>query len=113
MVHQGSRVGVLVAMCNRFHQQRQGGAIEALDNPKFTIRVRFPLPSLVMHHIHVLVVESAVTRLLVSIKDLLESLTQWSESNLSEEGVSDVYVRLGNDFNTAVHAFSLFNIEMS
>jgi hypothetical protein len=59
------------------------------------------------------IVESAVTRLLVAIKELLESLTQWSEMNLSEEGVSDVYVRLGNDFNTAVHAFGLFNIEMS
>jgi len=113
MVHQGSRVGVLVAMCNQFRRQRQGGVIEALDNPKSTIQVRFPLLCLVMHHIHVLVVESAVTRLLVSIKDLLESLTQWSESNLDEEGVSDVYVRLGNDFNTAVHAFGLFNIEMS
>jgi hypothetical protein len=66
-----------------------------------------------MHRIHELVVESAVTRLLVSIKELLESLTQWSELKLSEEGVSDVYVRLGNDFNTAVHAFSLFNIDMS
>lgn len=32
---------------------------------------------------------------------------------LSEEGVSDIYVRLGNDFNTAVHAFSQFNIDMS
>jgi hypothetical protein len=61
----------------------------------------------------VLVVESAVTRLLVSIKELLESLTRWSESKMSEEDVSDVYVRLGNDFNTAVHAFSLFSIDMS
>lgn len=60
-----------------------------------------------------LVVESAVTRLLVAIKELLESLTLWSELKLSEEGVSDVYVRLGNDFNAAVHAFSQFSIDMS
>ncbi|KAI9435248.1 actin interacting protein 3-domain-containing protein [Lactarius indigo] len=59
------------------------------------------------------VVESAVTRLLVSIKQLLESLTQWSISKASEEEVSDVYVRLGNDFNTAVSAFVFYEIDMS
>lgn len=58
-------------------------------------------------------VESAVTRLLVSIKSLLESLTHWSELKLTENDVSDVYVRLGNDFNAAVSAFAAFNIDMS
>ncbi|KAF5362129.1 hypothetical protein D9756_002487 [Leucocoprinus leucothites] len=57
--------------------------------------------------------ESAVTRLLVSIKALLESLTQWSEQRIDEAAVSDVYVRFGNDFNTAVAAFASFNIDMS
>ena len=32
---------------------------------------------------------------------------------LSELEVSDVYVRLGNDFNAAVAAFTSFNIDMS
>lgn len=59
------------------------------------------------------VVESAVTRLLVSIKQLLESLTQWSLSKSSEEEVSDVYVGLGNDFNNAVSAFAFYEIDMS
>ncbi|KIL69454.1 hypothetical protein M378DRAFT_786433 [Amanita muscaria Koide BX008] len=58
-------------------------------------------------------VESAVTRLLVSIKQLLESLTQWSQLKVDEMAVSDVYVRLGNDFNAAVTAFAAYNIEMS
>ncbi|KAI0259363.1 actin interacting protein 3-domain-containing protein [Gloeopeniophorella convolvens] len=58
-------------------------------------------------------VESAVTRLLVSIKQLLESLTNWSNSKASEEEVSDVYVRLGNDFNAAVAAFAYYDIDMS
>lgn len=58
-------------------------------------------------------VESAVTRLLVAIKQLLESLTQWSKQQISETQVSDVYVRLGNDFNAAVAAFAAFNIDMS
>ncbi|KAI0353440.1 AIP3-domain-containing protein [Trametes cingulata] len=57
-------------------------------------------------------VESAVTRLLVSIKVLLESLTQWSKQIVDENHVSDVYVRLGNDFNQAVAAFGAFGIEM-
>ncbi|KAF8654664.1 hypothetical protein AX16_003481 [Volvariella volvacea WC 439] len=58
-------------------------------------------------------VESAVTRLLVSIKQLLESLTSWSLQNCDETHVSDVYVRLGNDFNAAVAAFGAFGIDMS
>jgi hypothetical protein len=31
---------------------------------------------------------------------------------MSESEVSDVYVRLGNDFNAAVAAFGQFNIDM-
>ncbi|KAH9479463.1 Bud site selection protein 6 [Psilocybe cubensis] len=58
-------------------------------------------------------VETAVTRLLVSIKQLLEALTLWSQLRMDEEGVSNVYVRLGNDFNSAVAAFGSFNIEMN
>ncbi|TFY56233.1 hypothetical protein EVG20_g9010 [Dentipellis fragilis] len=58
-------------------------------------------------------VESAVTRLLVSIKQLLESLTKWSTQKATEEQVSDVYVQLGNDFNAAVAAFAAYNIDMS
>ncbi|KAJ6518749.1 actin interacting protein 3-domain-containing protein [Mycena sanguinolenta] len=58
-------------------------------------------------------VESAVTRLLVAIKQLLEALTQWSLLKIDENDVSDVYVRLGNDFNAAVAAFAAFNIDMT
>ena len=58
-------------------------------------------------------VESAVTRLLVSIKQLLEALTLWSQMKMDETQVSDVYVRLGNDFNAAVTAFAGFNIDMA
>ncbi|KAG8991025.1 Bud site selection protein 6 [Tulasnella sp. 427] len=38
-------------------------------------------------------VESAVTRLLVAIKQLLESLTSWSAKKISEQDVSDVELR--------------------
>ncbi|KAG7093572.1 hypothetical protein E1B28_007242 [Marasmius oreades] len=58
-------------------------------------------------------VESAVTRLLVSIKKLLEALTEWSNLKMDENQVSDVYVQLGNNFNAAVAAFGAFNIDMS
>ncbi|KIO30573.1 hypothetical protein M407DRAFT_69025 [Tulasnella calospora MUT 4182] len=57
-------------------------------------------------------VESAVTRLLVAIKHLLESLTSWSNQKTSEQDVSDVYVRLGDDFNACVAAFASFDIDM-
>ena len=53
-----------------------------------------------------------MTRLLVSIKGLLESLTKWSEQQMTDMDVSDVYVQLGNDFNAAVAAFAAYNIDM-
>ncbi|KIP02833.1 hypothetical protein PHLGIDRAFT_111593 [Phlebiopsis gigantea 11061_1 CR5-6] len=58
-------------------------------------------------------IESAVTRLLVSIKALLETLTLWSTLQKTENDVSDVYVRLGNDFNAATAAFASYNIDMT
>ncbi|KZS94447.1 AIP3-domain-containing protein [Sistotremastrum niveocremeum HHB9708] len=58
-------------------------------------------------------IESAVTRLLVAIKQLLESLTQWSTGRATEEQVSNVYVQLGNDFNAATAAFQAQDIDMS
>ena len=54
-----------------------------------------------------------MTRLLVSIKSLLETLTAWSLLQKTENDVSDVYVRLGNDFNAAVAAFTAFKIDMT
>jgi hypothetical protein len=49
----------------------------------------------------------------MSIKQLLECLTQWSAKERTEENVSDVYVALGNDFNAAVAAFVACEIDMS
>ncbi|WFD35745.1 Bud site selection protein 6 [Malassezia cuniculi] len=57
--------------------------------------------------------ESSVTRLLFATKMLLESLTQWCRGTKSETDVSDVYVRLGNDFKVAISAFSSYGIDMS
>ncbi|PWZ00822.1 AIP3-domain-containing protein [Testicularia cyperi] len=57
--------------------------------------------------------ESSVTRLLVATKMLLEALTKWSLGQRSEEDVSDIYVRLGNDFNSAKLAFGSYGIDMS
>ncbi|KAJ1306786.1 hypothetical protein OPQ81_007772 [Rhizoctonia solani] len=58
-------------------------------------------------------VQTAVTRLLVATKQLLESLTNWSKGTMSESDVSDVYVQMGNDFNSAVAAFQASGIDMS
>jgi len=65
-----------------------------------------------IHAQHTPAVESAVTRLLVAIKQLLEALTLWSTMKVGDDEVSDVYVRLGNDFNSAVTAFSAYGIDM-
>lgn len=52
-------------------------------------------------------------RLFASTKKLLVALTQWSLMKVDEAYVSDVYVRVGNDFNSAIEAFSQFNVDMS
>ena len=44
---------------------------------------------------------------------LLETLTQWSRKNATETQVSDVYVRLGYEFNIACRAFASINVDVS
>lgn len=56
-------------------------------------------------------IEKSVTHLLVATKQLLETLTQWSRSQAQEEEVSDVYVRLGYEFNLACRAFNSIGVE--
>ena len=58
-------------------------------------------------------IESSVTRLLVSTKHLLESLTQWTRQEVDDKFVSDAYVKLGNDFRAAVRAFSNAKVDVS
>ncbi|KAI3618386.1 hypothetical protein CBS9595_002749 [Malassezia furfur] len=65
-------------------------------------------PSSTVNHM-----ESSVTRLLVATKMLLESLTSWSLGTQTESQVSEIYVRLGNDFNAALPAFAGYGIDMS
>ncbi|KAK9471670.1 actin interacting protein 3-domain-containing protein [Dipodascopsis tothii] len=57
-------------------------------------------------------IEASVTRLLVATKQLLESLTQWARGEVSEQYVSDVYVRLGNEFNISCRAFYRLGIDV-
>ncbi|RMD39978.1 hypothetical protein DV735_g5163, partial [Chaetothyriales sp. CBS 134920] len=56
-------------------------------------------------------IEQSVTNLLVATKQLLETLTQWSRGLAREEDVSDVYVRLGYEFNLACRAFNSIGVE--
>ncbi|KAI3402774.2 BUD6 [Candida oxycetoniae] len=58
-------------------------------------------------------IESCVTRLLVSTKHLLESLTQWARQEADDKFVSDAYVKLGNDFRAATRAFTNNGIDIS
>lgn len=58
-------------------------------------------------------IESSVTRLLVSTKHLLESLTQWARQEADDKFVSDAYVKLGNDFRAATRAFSAARVDIS
>ncbi|KAL4946277.1 hypothetical protein BDV06DRAFT_183100 [Aspergillus oleicola] len=58
-------------------------------------------------------IEKSVTHLLVATKQLLETLTQWSRRQVSENEVSDVYVRLGYEFNLASRAFNAIGVDVS
>ena len=58
-------------------------------------------------------IEKSVTHLLVATKQLLETLTQWSRGTASDSQVSDVYVRLGYEFNMACRAFTAINVDTS
>ncbi|KAI5862422.1 AIP3-domain-containing protein, partial [Durotheca rogersii] len=58
-------------------------------------------------------IEKSVTHLLVATKQLLETLTQWSLGQATDTQVSDVYVRLGYEFNMACRAFTAINVDTS
>ena len=58
-------------------------------------------------------IEKSVTHLLIATKQLLETLTQWSRKQAQEEEVSDVYVRLGYEFNLACRAFNSIGVDTS
>lgn len=56
-------------------------------------------------------IEKSVTHLLVATKQLLETLTMWSRGQATETEVSDVYVRLGYEFNIACRAFNNIGVD--
>ncbi|KAJ8612405.1 hypothetical protein MRB53_037446 [Persea americana] len=58
-------------------------------------------------------IEKSVTHLLVATKQLLETLTKWSRGAATETEVSDVYVRLGYEFNIACRAFNAISVDTS
>ncbi|KAG7443356.1 uncharacterized protein BT62DRAFT_982073 [Guyanagaster necrorhizus] len=58
-------------------------------------------------------VPTAVHSLLLSTKQLQESLRLWSINQATETQVSDVYVQIGTQFNTTVHAFAHHKIDLS
>jgi len=57
-------------------------------------------------------IESSLTRLLVATKELIQTLTAWSRKQATETDVSDVYVRLGNEFNLARTSFERAGVDM-
>lgn len=50
--------------------------------------------------------------MLETTKQLQETLRLWGMSRVSEQHVSDIYVRLGSEFNSTVVAFQNFGIDM-
>ena len=56
-------------------------------------------------------IEKSVTHLLVATKQLLETLTLWSRGSAAESEVSDVYVRLGYEFNIACRVFNAIGVD--
>ena len=54
-----------------------------------------------------------MTHLLIATKQLLETLTHWSRHTATEGEVSDIYVRLGYEFNIACRAFNSIGVDTS
>lgn len=57
-------------------------------------------------------VETIVTKLLMSTKHLLQTLTQWSKQSVTQKDVSDAYVQLGNDFKVVSKFFTHCGIDV-
>ncbi|KAK7015835.1 hypothetical protein VNI00_009167 [Paramarasmius palmivorus] len=58
-------------------------------------------------------VPASVRNLLLSMKRLQEILRHWSLNQATEGQVSDVFVQIGTDFHTTVHAFAHHQIDLS
>ncbi|TFK39555.1 hypothetical protein BDQ12DRAFT_603953, partial [Crucibulum laeve] len=58
-------------------------------------------------------VPTAVRSLLNSTKRLQETLRLWSTGQASETQVSDIFVTIGTEFNSTVHAFAYHKIDLS
>ncbi|KAF5372240.1 hypothetical protein D9758_005065 [Tetrapyrgos nigripes] len=58
-------------------------------------------------------VPSTVRNLLLSTKELQDTLRRWSVNQATETQVSDVFVQIGTDFNATIHAFAYHRIELS
>lgn len=58
-------------------------------------------------------VETTITKLLMSTKHLLQTLTQWSRGSANERTVSDAYVQLGNDFKVVSKVFIHCGVDVS
>jgi hypothetical protein len=57
-------------------------------------------------------VPSAVQNLLNSARRLLQVLRLWSVEQATEDEVSDLYVKIGNDLNIAISAFAQHQIDL-
>lgn len=57
-------------------------------------------------------IDASVMKLLISTKQLLEVVTQWSRLEANEKQVSDIYVVLGNEFNKVTVMFQNAGIDM-
>jgi hypothetical protein len=57
-------------------------------------------------------VPTAVHNLLASTKRLQEVLKLWSADQATEDEVSDLYVKIGHEFNATISAFAYHQIDL-
>ncbi|POS87885.1 hypothetical protein EPUL_000583 [Erysiphe pulchra] len=58
-------------------------------------------------------IEKSVSHVFVAAKQLLETLKKWSQLQASNVQVSDIYLRLGNEFNLACRVLTAIDINTS
>lgn len=54
----------------------------------------------------------AVRNLLLSMRELQEAIRLWSTDEVSEDHVSDAYMKIGQDLNATIQAFSVYQIDL-
>ncbi|POS87877.1 hypothetical protein EPUL_000575, partial [Erysiphe pulchra] len=80
-------------------------------HPSFSQPISQPITPLISQPIFQ--IGKCITHICVAAKQLVETLKKWSQLQATNVQVSDIYVRIGNEFNLACRVFTAIDIDTS